>query len=179
MWPDDRIQSLFGIELPIIQAPMAGVAFSEMAIGVSEAGGLGSLGCALLTADQITQEVKIIRQQTSRPINLNFFCHQPPTADAEREAAWRRVLEGGFPNPKLGAIEGPLWIAPQSLDAAPQEELMATMRTIESESTLVGASVHIMGIARKPTDRIEIGDSFMLPPVYILIEDNPNCTSLD
>ena len=56
---------------------------------------------------------------------------------------------------------------------------MATMRTIESESTLVGASAHIMGIARKPTDRIEIGDSFMLPPVYILIEDNPNCTSLD
>ena len=39
MWPGDRIQSLFGIELPIIQAPVAGVAFSEMAIGVSEAGG--------------------------------------------------------------------------------------------------------------------------------------------
>ena len=80
MWPDYRIQNLFGIELPIIQAPMAGVAFSEMAIGVSEAGGLGSLGCALLTTDQITQEVKTIRQQTSRPINLNFFCHRPPKA---------------------------------------------------------------------------------------------------
>lgn len=96
MWPDDRIQSLFGIELPIIQAPMAGVAFADMAIGVSEAGGLGSLACALLTTDQITEEVKIIRQQTSRPINLNFFCHQPPQADAEREAAWRRVLESYF-----------------------------------------------------------------------------------
>ena len=96
MWPDDRIQNLFGIELPIVQAAMAGVAFSEMAIGVSEAGGLGSLGCALLTPDQITEEVKIIRQQTSRPINLNFFCHQPPKADAKREAAWRRVLEPYF-----------------------------------------------------------------------------------
>src|SRR5215475_3647605 len=96
MWPDDRIQNLFGIELPIVQAPMAGVAFSEMAIGVSEAGGLGSLACALLTPYQITQEVKIIRQQTSRPINLNFFCHQPPKADAEREAAWRRILEPYF-----------------------------------------------------------------------------------
>ena len=93
MWPDDRIQNLFGIELPIIQAPMAGVAFSEMAIAVSEGGGLGSLGCALLTADQIIEEVKIIRRRTSRPINLNFFCHQPPKADAQREAAWRRVLE--------------------------------------------------------------------------------------
>jgi NAD(P)H-dependent flavin oxidoreductase YrpB (nitropropane dioxygenase family) len=152
MWPDYRIQNLFGIELPIIQAPMAGVASSEMVVGVCEAGGLGSLACGLLTPQQIAQEVEIIRRQTSRPINLNFLFHQPPTADAEREAAWRRVLEGGFPNPKLGAIEGPLWIAPQSLDAAPQEELMATMRTIESESTLVGASADIMGIARKPTD---------------------------
>jgi nitronate monooxygenase len=96
MWPDNRIQNLSGIELPIIQAPMAGVAFSEMVIGVAEAGGLGSLACALLTADQIIEEVKIIRRQTSRPINLNFFCHQPPSADAEREAAWQRVLEPYF-----------------------------------------------------------------------------------
>jgi nitronate monooxygenase len=96
MWPDTRIQKLFEIELPIIQAPMAGVAFSAMAIGVSEAGGLGSLACALLTAGQIIEELKIIRQHTSRPINLNFFCHQPPRADAEREAAWRSVLEHYF-----------------------------------------------------------------------------------
>ena len=96
MWPDNRIQSLFGIELPIIQAPMAGVAFSEMAIGVSEAGGLGSLACALLTTAQIIEEINNIRQHTSRPINLNFFCHRPPKADAEREADWRRVLEPYF-----------------------------------------------------------------------------------
>jgi nitronate monooxygenase len=96
MWPDNRIQDLFGIELPIIQAPMAGVAFSDMAIGVAEAGGLGSLACALLKADQIIEEVKIIRRQTSRPINLNFFCHQPPKADAERDTAWKRVLEPYF-----------------------------------------------------------------------------------
>jgi NAD(P)H-dependent flavin oxidoreductase YrpB (nitropropane dioxygenase family) len=149
MWPDYRIQNLFGIELPIIQAPMTSVAFSEMVVDVCEAGGLGSLACGLLTPQQIAQEVEIIRRQTSRPINLNFLCHQPPTADAEREAAWRRVLEGGFPNPKLGAIEGPLWIAPQSLDAAPQEELMATMRTIEGESTLVGRKRSYYGHCKK------------------------------
>jgi nitronate monooxygenase len=96
MWPDHRIQNLFGVELPIIQAPMAGVAFSEMAVGVSEAGGLGSLACALLTADQIVEEMRIIRRQTSRPVNLNFFCHQPPEADAEREAAWKNVLKRYF-----------------------------------------------------------------------------------
>ena len=92
VWPNNRIQNLFGIDVPIIQAPMAGVAVSEMVVAVSEAGGLGSLACALLTADQIIEEVNIIRRQTSRPINLNFFCHQPPKADAEREAAWMRVL---------------------------------------------------------------------------------------
>jgi len=96
MWPDKRIQNLFGIELPIIQAPMAGVAFFEMAVGVSEAGGLGSLACALLTPEQIVQEIKTIRQQTLRPINLNFFCHQQPKADDEREAAWRHILEPYF-----------------------------------------------------------------------------------
>jgi len=93
MWPDRRIQDLFGIELPIIQAPMAGSVGSEMAIAVSEAGGLGSLPCAMLSPEQMRAEIGIIRQRTGRPINLNFFCHQPPKADAAREAAWRRRLE--------------------------------------------------------------------------------------
>jgi nitronate monooxygenase len=83
MWPDYRIQNLFGIELPIIQAPMAGVALSDMVSAVSDAGGLGSLACALLTPEQIVHEVKMIRQKTSRTINLNFFCHQPPRVDVE------------------------------------------------------------------------------------------------
>jgi nitronate monooxygenase len=96
MWPDYRIQNLFGIELPIIQAPMAGAAFSDMASAVSDAGGLGSLACALLTPEQIVQEVKMIRQKTSRPINLNFFCHQPPRVDVDREITWRRLLERYF-----------------------------------------------------------------------------------
>ena len=96
MWHDNRIRNLLRIELPIIQAPMAGVAFSEMVIGVSEAGGLGSLACALLTADQIIEEVKIIRQKTSGSINLNFFCTEPPKTDAEREAVWQSALEPYF-----------------------------------------------------------------------------------
>ena len=93
MWPDNRIQSLFGIELPIIQAPMAGVAFSEMAIGVSEAGGLGSLPCALLSFEQARGELEVIRRKTSRPINVNFFCHQQPPDDPAREMRWRRRLD--------------------------------------------------------------------------------------
>ena len=56
-WPDHRIQELLGIELPIIQAPMAGANLSPMAIAVSEAGGLGSLPCAMLSADQMRAEL--------------------------------------------------------------------------------------------------------------------------
>ena len=91
-WPDRRIQDLLGIETPIIQAPMAGFALSAMVIAVSEAGGLGSLGCAVLNADQIRAELSLIRQGTSRPINVNFFCHRPPEVDSERELVWRERL---------------------------------------------------------------------------------------
>jgi nitronate monooxygenase len=96
MWPSDRIRNLLGIEFPIIQAPMAGAVFSDMVTAVSEAGGLGSLPCALLTREQIIQEVETIRQKTPRPINLNFFCHHPPKVDVDREIAWRHLLERYF-----------------------------------------------------------------------------------
>jgi nitronate monooxygenase len=90
MWPDNRILELFGIRVPIIQAPMAGYVGSEMVVAVSEAGGLGSLPCALLGAEQIRVEVEVIRRQTARPINLNFFCHAPPRVASNREARWRQ-----------------------------------------------------------------------------------------
>lgn len=93
MWPDQRIVELFGIEVPIIQAPMAESTGSEMVLAVAAAGGLGSLPCALLSAEQIRAEVETIRRQTKRPINLNFFCHTPPRVDAAREAAWRQRLQ--------------------------------------------------------------------------------------
>lgn len=88
MWPDRRLLDLFGIEHPIVQAPMAGAQGSALAIAVSEAGGLGSLPCALLSAEQVRNEIQVIRQRTDRPFNLNFFCHEPPAADADREAKW-------------------------------------------------------------------------------------------
>jgi nitronate monooxygenase len=88
-----RLRDLFGITIPIIQAPMVGVAFSDMVVAVSQAGGLGSLACAILAASQIRAEVALIRERTSRPINLNFFCHRLPASDARREANWKTRLE--------------------------------------------------------------------------------------
>lgn len=96
MWPDNRLIDLFDIKLPIIQAPMAGSAFSDLAVSVSEAGGLGSLACALLSVEQARKELETIRRKTSRPINVNFFCHQQPRNDPEREISWRRRLDAYY-----------------------------------------------------------------------------------
>jgi nitronate monooxygenase len=86
------LQELLGIALPIIQAPMAGVQGSALAIAVSNAGGLGSLPCAMLGADMLHAELMAMHAQTTRPFNVNFFCHTPPTTDLAQEAAWRATL---------------------------------------------------------------------------------------
>ncbi|HEX8797382.1 MAG TPA: nitronate monooxygenase, partial [Terriglobales bacterium] len=96
MWPDNRLINLLDIELPIIQAPMAGSAFSDLAVAVSEAGGLGSLACPLLSVEQARKELESIRRRTSHPINVNFFCHQQPSNDPARESSWRRRLDAYY-----------------------------------------------------------------------------------
>jgi len=92
MWPDRRLLDLVGIELPIVQAPMAGATGSAMAIAVAEAGGLGSLPCAMLDAAKARAEIGVVRQRTAKPINVNFFCHAPAELDAARDAAWKARL---------------------------------------------------------------------------------------
>ena len=87
-----NIQQLLGIALPVIQAPMAGVQSSALTIAVSNAGGLGSLPCAMLTHDALRAELTAITAQTSRPYNVNFFCHTPAVPDAAREAKWQKAL---------------------------------------------------------------------------------------
>lgn len=91
-----RLQHLLGIDLPIIQAPMAGVQGSALAVAVSNAGGLGSLPCAMLTPDALRQELSAIQAQSTRPYNVNFFCHTSPTPEAKREAAWHAALAPYF-----------------------------------------------------------------------------------
>lgn len=71
---------------------MAGSQGSALAVAVSNAGGLGSLPCAALTLDEIRAELIAIASKTSKPFNVNFFCHVPPPPSAEREARWRATL---------------------------------------------------------------------------------------
>ncbi|MGF1706864.1 NAD(P)H-dependent flavin oxidoreductase [Enterovibrio baiacu] len=92
----DGLKPLLGTELPIIQAPMAGVQGSELAIAVCRAGGLGSLPCGMLTIEQILDETQRIRQATPRPYNLNFFCHSMPAYNTQIHARWQQCLAPYF-----------------------------------------------------------------------------------
>jgi nitronate monooxygenase len=92
MWPDRRLLDLFRIEHPILLAPMAGPSTPELAVAVADAGGLGSFACAMSNAEQVRAAMGVIRQRTSRPINLNFFTHTPTAPDPESEARWRARL---------------------------------------------------------------------------------------
>jgi nitronate monooxygenase len=86
------VPSLLGTALPIVQAPMAGVQDAALAIAVSNAGGLGSLPCAMLSPDAMAQQLTALVRGTSAPFNVNFFCHAPSAVDPERETAWRHAL---------------------------------------------------------------------------------------
>jgi nitronate monooxygenase len=97
---------------------MAGACDCELVIAVSEAGGLGSLPCAMLSPEQARAQLGIIRQRTSRPINVNFFCHRPPRIDAARERAWLERLGSYYA--ELGADAS----KPPGVNRAPFDETL-------------------------------------------------------
>src|SRR5882724_8889818 len=142
------LHTLLGIELPIIQAPMAGVQGSAMAVAVCNAGGLGSLPCAMLSLDGMRDELAAIKAQTLKPFNVNFFCHVPPAPNAEREILWRTTLSPYYQELGLDLSNVPAGLgrAPFSHEAAdvlseirpavvsfhfglPAAELLARVRT--------------------------------------------------
>src|SRR5947209_15239035 len=92
MWPDRRFLDLVKTEFPIVQAPMAGVMDAELVIAAAEGGALGSLPSAMLSAEKARQQVNIIRQRVSAPVNMNFFCHTPVDPDPQAEAPWKQRL---------------------------------------------------------------------------------------
>lgn len=92
MNPSQQFQQSFldrlSVRYPIIQAPMAVVSTPRLVAAVSNAGGLGSLALGASTAAQARQMIEETRALTSRPFNVNFFCHEPARRDAAREATW-------------------------------------------------------------------------------------------
>jgi nitronate monooxygenase len=91
-WPDRRLLDLLNLEIPIIQAPMAGSDSVALARSVSSTGALGSLACALLGADAVRDAMRALRDGMARPFNLNFFCHQMEEPDAAAIERWKAFL---------------------------------------------------------------------------------------
>ncbi|WP_432467487.1 NAD(P)H-dependent flavin oxidoreductase [Agarivorans sp. Z349TD_8] len=91
-----NMRALLGTQLPIIQSPMAGVQDSALTIAVSEAGGLGSLPCGMLSIEQIVSEIGFIKQATDKPYNLNFFCHKMQAYAEYQHMLWRKKLKPYF-----------------------------------------------------------------------------------
>src|ERR1700679_2819397 len=79
-------------KIPLVQAPMARAQGPELTIAVCRAGGLGSLPAAMLTPDRLREQIATVRNATSAPFNVNFFCHAEPEPDPEIEARWRKRL---------------------------------------------------------------------------------------
>jgi SAM-dependent methyltransferase len=124
-----------------------------LAVAISRfASALDGIGRGLISDPsfvQILDQDLRTGQHRNETGNLDYFTtaffHHPDELRME-------LIEGGFPAPRLCAIEGPLWTVPESATAEQQEGLMGTMRKLENEVTLIGASAHIMGIATKPND---------------------------
>lgn len=92
---DARLRKL-GIELPIIQAPMADASTPEMAAAVQMPAGLGSLGLGSVDAETTRQMIAPVRVLTDRPFQVNVFRHRPAIADAARQATWLDRLRPEF-----------------------------------------------------------------------------------
>jgi nitronate monooxygenase len=153
MWPKQQLCGLLGIDVPIIQAPMAGASGAEMAIAVSEAGGLGSMPCAMLDSVKASAEIGTIRQRTNKPINVNFFCHTPATPDPVRHAAWQDKLERYYTELGVDAA------APPGASRAPFDEAMCEV--VEEHKPEV-VSFHF-GLPKKTLlDRVKACGSIVL-----------------
>lgn len=80
-----------GLRYPIIQAPMAGVQDSVLALAVTRAGALGSLPAAMLSLATLREELTRLAA-SGGPFNINFFCHRQEAPDPAAQARWLQRL---------------------------------------------------------------------------------------
>ncbi|VVP79617.1 Nitronate monooxygenase [Pseudomonas fluorescens] len=88
--------SLLNIALPIIQSPMVGVSTPKLAVAVSNAGGLGSIGIGASNVEQARAMLRETAALTDKPFNVNVFCHAPAVQDSVRESQWLDFLATFF-----------------------------------------------------------------------------------
>ena len=103
---------LLGIDLPIIQAPMITAATIDLVAAVSNAGGLGSLGSAMFSVEEVKEETAALRRLTNKPINLNFFVHPEPDLRLYDAHPMQAALKPLYSELGLGDVPAPRSPAP-------------------------------------------------------------------
>jgi nitronate monooxygenase len=131
MWPTDRLQELFGIEHPLVQAPMAGASTPAMAAAVANAGGMGSLGCAMMTAEQLKSAATEVAAGTNRVVNFNFFVHEEPDLAKHAPGPMHEALKPYYAEYGLGEPAAPKPGAP-AFNNAMLEVLLACRPKVAS-----------------------------------------------
>ncbi|MDA0704888.1 MAG: nitronate monooxygenase, partial [Proteobacteria bacterium] len=131
MWPRKDLTDLLGIEHPILQAPMAGSTTPALAAAVSNAGGLGALGCASLGVEALREQAGALHAATNRAFNLNFFVHETQEATAEQIRSMSERLAPYFEELGAGEIPAPQQIYPP-FDAAMLDALLALRPRVAS-----------------------------------------------
>jgi nitronate monooxygenase len=90
--------SRFGLELPILLAPMAGACPPSLSIAIASAGGLGACGALLMQPAGIQAWVDEVRAGTNGAFQLNLWVPDPaPQRDPDHEASLREFLQGWGP----------------------------------------------------------------------------------
>jgi len=103
-WPRREICDLFGIEHPILLAPMAGSTTPALVAAVSNAGALGGHGCGVMAPDKVREDIAAIRAATNRGFQVNFFCHDLPDPEGDAGPAMRAALAGYYKEAGLGDL---------------------------------------------------------------------------
>ncbi len=85
-----------GMQLPIVQAPMAGTSTPALAAAVTNAGALGSISVGAVNASKAGEMIAALKALTDGPFNVNVFTHQPAQADPVRERGWTEALRPVF-----------------------------------------------------------------------------------
>lgn len=104
-WPVQDFLRRTGARVPIVQAPMAGAGGVALAAAAIRGGAVGSLPCAMLTPDQVREQVAAVRAEAEGPLNLNFFCHA--LGEVPDDAAWRAVLAPFYEKEGVGPPKTP------------------------------------------------------------------------
>jgi len=137
-----RLEQALGITAPILQSGMGGVAGSELAAAVCNAGGLGVLAALRLQPEQVRRAIGEIRERTDKPFGVNIWLHADVRTPPDTESISDDVIRG----------------SQQVLNEfRPRFDLPASFERPDAGPDLVNAALEVMIEERVPVFSAAIG----------------------